>query len=81
MCQIISLTYKNSYFRGQQTIIPLIEISLESNDSQIVSTSFKTQLKSNFRQLKDASVLLVSMTLVACSFLQAITNLIIANQK
>jgi hypothetical protein len=44
----------------------LIKISLQSRDSQIVSKSFKTQLKSNFNQLKAASVLMVSMTLMAC---------------
>ncbi|MFT5550567.1 MAG: hypothetical protein ACI9CO_002501, partial [Candidatus Azotimanducaceae bacterium] len=43
--------------------MPLIEILLEPNNSQIVSTSFKTQLKSNFSQFKTTSVPMVSMTL------------------
>jgi hypothetical protein len=43
--------------------MPLIEILLEPNKSQIVSTSFKTQLKSNFSQFKTTSVPMVSMTL------------------
>jgi hypothetical protein len=62
--QIFALTFKkilNS--RCQQTIMPLIEILLEPNNSQIVSTSFKTQLKSNFSQFKTTSVPMVSMTL------------------
>ena len=64
MSQIFALTFKkilNS--RCQQTIMPLIEILLEPNNSQIVSTSFKTQLKSNFSQFKTTSVPMVSMTL------------------
>ena len=43
--------------------MPLIEILLEPNNSQIVSTSFKTQLKSNYSQFKTTSVPMVSMTL------------------
>jgi hypothetical protein len=50
----------------QQKIMPLIKNLLESNGSQIVSTSFKTLCKSNFSQFKTVSVLMVSMTLVAC---------------
>jgi len=44
----------------------LIGILLQSRDSQIVSKSFKNQFKSNFNQIKAASVLMVSMTLMAC---------------
>ncbi len=35
--------------------MPLIEILLEPNNSQIVSTSFKAQLKSNFSQFETTS--------------------------
>jgi hypothetical protein len=43
--------------------MPLIQIMLVPKNSQIGSTSFKTQLKFNFSQFKTTSVLMVSMTL------------------
>ena len=60
-------------------MMPSIEIWLDSKNSQIASTSFKTQLKFNFSQFKTTSVLMASMTLAdycGCSSSTTTSNLV-----